>query len=156
MLARGKDDGAKRPEGALPLFHPVGELFKDEVRRVGEKLGLGPETLNRQPFPSIGLAARISGEVTPAKLKMLRTADAVFADELRAMNMEKRLSAAYAMLDTVGGKCAIVLRALQGHGDGALAARLPSDLIERTASRIREEIPQVRRVLYDFTPGDEG
>lgn len=57
---------------------------------------------------------------------------------------------------TVGGKCAIALRALQGHGDGALAARLPSDLIERTASRIREEIPQVRRVLYDFTPGDEG
>lgn len=156
MLARGKDDGAKRPEGALPLLHPVGELFKDEVRRVGEKLGLGPETLNRQPFPSIGLAARISGEVTPAKLKMLRTADALFADELRAMNMEKRLSAAYAMLDTVGGKCAIVLRALQGHGDGAMAARLPSDLIERTASRICEEIPQVRRVLYDFTPGDEG
>ena len=155
VLAREKD-GAKRPEGALTLLQPVGELFKDEVRRVGEKLGLGPETLNRQPFPSIGLAARISGEVTPAKLKMLRTADAIFVDELRAMNMEKRLSAAYAMLDTVGGKCAIVLRALRGHGDGALAARLPSDLIERTASRVREELPQVRRVLYDFTPGDEG
>lgn len=155
MMAREKD-GAKRPEGALPLLQPVGELFKDEVRQVGERLGLGPETLNRQPFPSIGLAARISGEVTPGKLKMLRTADAIFADELRAMNMEKRLSAAYAMLDAVGGKCAIVLRALQGHGDGALAARLPSDLIERTASRIREEMPQVRRVLYDFTPGDEG
>ena len=154
MLRRG-GEGAKRPEDSLPVLEPLRELFKDEVRRVGDMLGLGAEILDRQPFPSIGLAARMSGEVTPAKLKMLRTADAAFLDELRASGLERKISVAYAMLDDVGGKRAVVLRALQGHGESAMAARLPSDLIERTVSRIREEIPQVRRVLYDFTPGGE-
>lgn len=153
MLRRGNDESAKRTEDSLPVLEPLRELFKDEVRRVGDMLGLGAEILERQPFPTIGLAARMGGEVTPAKLKMLRTADAAFLDELQAAGMERKISVAYAMLDTVGGKYAVILRALQGHGDGAMAARLPSDLIERTVSRIQEEMPQVRRVLYDFTPG---
>lgn len=147
--------GEQRPEGALPILEPLRELFKDEVRRVGETLGLKPEALNRQPFPAIGLAARMSGEVTPGKLKTLRAADTAFTDELRAAGQEKRLSNAYAMLDTVGGACAVILRAVQGQGANAMAARLPCDLLERTVSRIREEMPGVQRVLYDYTPGSE-
>lgn len=148
--------GAQRPEKALPVLEPLRELFKDEVRRVGEVLGLPQEMLNRQSFPSIGLAARMSGEVTPAKLKMLRAADEAFLDELTVSGHNKRLSSAYAMLDTVGGKHAVILRAVQGQGVNAMAARLPSDLIERTVARIQEEMPQVQRVLYDFTPGIDG
>ncbi|HIT69614.1 MAG TPA: hypothetical protein IAC36_06915 [Candidatus Aphodomonas merdavium] len=152
----GGDLGAQREEGSLPVLEPLRELFKDEVRRVGEALGLPQSVLDKQSFPTIGLAARMSGEVTPAKLKILRAADSAFLEELRTSGQKKRLSCAYAMLDTVGDKCSIVLRALQGQGANAMAARLPSDLIERTVARIRSEIPQVRRVLYDFTPGSEG
>ncbi len=132
---------------------PMLELFKEEIRMLGEYLSLSPYVLNRQPFPGMGLAARIHGEVTAERLRILRRADSIFCDELAEANLNKKLRSYFAILNTGEGWNRIVLRAMHGEGLSMSPARLPYDLLERTVQRIKQELPLVDRVLYDLTPG---
>ncbi|MDD3214442.1 MAG: phosphoadenosine phosphosulfate reductase family protein, partial [Eubacteriales bacterium] len=137
------------------VVEPVRDLFKDEVRRLAQTLALPSSVAERQPFPSSGLALRILGEVTPARLEILRKADAFFSEEIHAHGHERRLWQYYASMsenpDERGGY-AITLRACQACSGEACASRLPYDLLERVVERILAELPQVRRVVYDLTP----
>lgn len=141
----------------LPIVEPLRELFKDEVRRVGEYLNLPSEVISKQTFPGSGLALRIMGEVTPARLQTLRAADLIFADEIAASGQGKRLWQHFATLSALPGDdthAVIALRAVQASDSTqqAYAARLPYDLLERVTERILRERPEVSRVVYDLSP----
>ncbi|MBN1429660.1 MAG: glutamine-hydrolyzing GMP synthase [Anaerolineae bacterium] len=155
--------------GGLPvdmrfdLVEPLRYLFKDEVRRVGEALGLPEEIVWRQPFPGPGLAVRCLGEVTWERLERLRAADAILIEELRAAGMLRgETSQAFAALlpvHSVGvmgdGRTygeTVALRAVTTD-DFMTAdwARLPSDLLARISARIVNEVANVSRVVYDIT-----
>jgi GMP synthase (glutamine-hydrolysing) len=154
--------------GGLPtamrfrLLEPLRELFKDEVRRVGELLGLPAETVWRQPFPGPGLAIRVLGEVTPARLGLLREADAIVQDEVRGAGLDRELWQAFAVLlpvKTVGVMGdfrtyaqVIALRAVMSQ-DAMTAdwARLPYDLLGRVSNRIINEVKGVNRVVFDIS-----
>jgi len=159
--------------GGLPadmrfeLVEPLRNLFKDEVRAVGEELGLPEEIVWRQPFPGPGLAVRIIGEVTPERLETLRRADDVVTEEVRRAGLYRDLWQSFAVLPavrTVGVmgddrtyEYPIVVRAVTSE-DAMTAdwARLPHDLLERIASRIINEVPGVNRVAYDITSKPPG
>ena len=155
--------------GGLPddlkfrLVEPLRALFKDEVRRVGEELGLPQAIVRRQPFPGPGLAIRIIGEVTAGRLAILREADAIAREELSA-----------AGLDNLVWQCPVVLladvRSVGVQGDGrsyghplvlrpvtsedamtADWARLPADVLARISTRVTNEVPEVNRVVLDVT-----
>ena len=151
--------GAPRPAvlADLPSLEPLGELFKEEVRRVGEYLGLPAEIIARPSFPGSGLALRILGEVTPARLQTLRAAEQIFQHELAETGQEKRLWQYFAVLGAMQGSdthVMIALRAVQSSdaAQQAYAARLPYDLLERVAAQILRERPEVKRVVYDLSP----
>ena len=138
------------------IVEPVRELFKDEIRDVGQELQLPAALCQRQPFPGSGLALRITGEITRERLQLLREADAIFCQEIEASGQNKRLFQYYATLsgdpDTEAG-FVVTLRAVQVvGGSSAIASRLPSDLLERVTERILTALPEVRRVVYDLTP----
>jgi len=159
--------------GGLPddmqfeLVEPLRNLFKDEVRAIGEELGLPDEIVWRQPFPGPGLAVRIIGEVTTERLATLRHADAVVLDELRRAGLEREIWQSFAVLPavrTVGVmgddrtyEYPVIVRAVTSE-DAMTAdwARLPHDLLERIASRIINEVPGVNRVAYDITSKPPG
>ena len=155
--------------GGLPddlkfrLVEPLRVLFKDEVRRVGEELGLPQAIVRRQPFPGPGLAIRIVGEVTAARLAILREADAIVREEMSA-----------AGLDALVWQCPVVLladvRSVGVQGDGrsyghplvlrpvtsedamtADWARVPADVLARISTRVTNEVPEVNRVVLDVT-----
>src|ERR1700733_4394760 len=155
--------------GGLPddlkfrLVEPLRALFKDEVRRVGEELGLPQAIVRRQPFPGPGLAIRIIGEVTADRLAVLREADAIVREEMSA-----------AGLDSLVWQCPVVLladvRSVGVQGDGrsyghplvlrpvtsedamtADWARLPADVLARISTRVTNEVPEVNRVVLDIT-----
>jgi GMP synthase (glutamine-hydrolysing) len=154
--------------GGLPmhmqfkLVEPLRELFKDEVRKLGELLGLPPEIVWRQPFPGPGLAIRVLGEVTPDRLDLLREADAVVQDEVRRAGLERTLWQAFAVLlpiRTVGVMGdyrtyahVIALRAVTSQ-DAMTAdwARLPYDLLGTISSRIINEVKGINRVVFDIS-----
>ena len=154
--------------GGLPakmnfkLLEPLRELFKDEVRRVGELLGLPPEIVWRQPFPGPGLAIRVLGEVTPERLDLLREADAIVQEEVRAAGLERELWQAFAVLlpvRTVGVMGdfrtyaqVIALRAVMSQ-DAMTAdwARLPYDLLGTISNRIINEVQGINRVVFDIS-----
>ncbi len=154
--------------GGLPadlkfrLIEPLRELFKDEVRAVGRELGLAEEIVGRQPFPGPGLAIRIVGEVTAERLWMVREADEIVLEEIRAAGLYSRLWQSFAVLlpvESVGVMgdartyaSAIVIRAVESE-DGMTAdwARLPPALLERLAARIVNEVKGVNRVVFDIT-----
>src|SRR5437867_6000144 len=154
--------------GGLPtkmrfkLVEPLRELFKDEVRRVGELLGLPPEIIWRQPFPGPGLAIRVLGEVSEERLDLLREADAIVQDEVRAAGLERELWQAFAVLlpvRTVGVMGdfrtyaqVIALRAVMSQ-DAMTAdwARLPYDLLGRISNRISNEVKGINRVVFDIS-----
>jgi GMP synthase (glutamine-hydrolysing) len=154
--------------GGLPttmsfkLLEPLRELFKDEVRRVGELLGLPPEVVWRQPFPGPGLAIRVLGEVTPDRLEVLREADAIVQEEVRRAGLERELWQAFAILlpvKTVGVMGdfrtyahVIALRAVMSQ-DAMTAdwARLPYDLLGQISNRVINEVKGVNRVVFDVS-----
>ncbi|MGK3963236.1 glutamine-hydrolyzing GMP synthase [Sorangium sp. So ce118] len=146
----------------LGLIEPLRELFKDEVRAAGEALGMPREILYRQPFPGPGLAVRCLGEVTPEKLRVLREADTIFDQEIRAAGLYESLWQSFCVLlpvrsvGVMGDERtydeAIALRAVHST-DGMTAdwARLPYDLIARVSSRIINEVRGVNRVVLDVS-----
>ena len=154
--------------GGLPtsmqfrLVEPLRELFKDEVRQLGELLGLPPEIIWRQPFPGPGLAIRILGEVTEERLDLLRKADHVVQEEVRSAGLERELWQAFAVLlpvRTVGVMGdfrtyaqVIALRAVMSQ-DAMTAdwARLPYELLGRISNRIINEVKGVNRVVFDIS-----
>ncbi len=159
--------------GGLPqdmsfeLVEPLRLLFKDEVRAVGEELGLPEEIVWRQPFPGPGLAVRIVGEVTPERVRILRAADAIVLEEVRRAGLYRELWQSFAVLPAVrsvgvmgdGRTYAypIVIRAVTS--DDAMTAdwaRLPYELLERLSTRIINEVDGVNRVALDVTSKPPG
>jgi GMP synthase (glutamine-hydrolysing) len=154
--------------GGLPtnmkfkLIEPLRELFKDEVRIVGKELGLPPEILQRQPFPGPGLAIRVLGEVSDERLAILRDADVIVLDEIRAAGFYDKLWQSFAVLlpiKTVGVvgdersyENVIALRAVDSQ-DGMTAdwVPLPYELLGKVSNRILNEVRGVNRVVYDIS-----
>ena len=146
----------------LRNVEPLRRLFKDEVRRVGAELGIAEDVLWRHPFPGPGLAVRIVGAIDREKLDVLRCADAIFLEELRAADWYRKVAQAFAVLTPVRSVGVqgdfrtygylVALRAVTTD-DFMTAdwARLPYDLIERASSRIVNEVPSVNRVVYDVS-----
>ncbi|TPW17755.1 MAG: GMP synthase (glutamine-hydrolysing), partial [bacterium] len=146
----------------LKLLEPVRELFKDEVREVGRRLGLPEEVVGRHPFPGPGLAIRILGPVTERGLALARGADAIFIEELRANGLYDRIWQAFAVLlpvQSVGVmgdfrtyENVAALRAVTSV-DGMTAdfADIPREVLGRTASRIVNEVRGINRVVYDIS-----
>jgi GMP synthase (glutamine-hydrolysing) len=146
----------------LSLIEPLRELFKDEVRAAGEALGMPREVLWRQPFPGPGLAVRCLGELTRERLDVLRAADAIFDEEIRAAGLYEKLWQSFCVLlpvrsvGVMGDERtydeAIALRAVEST-DGMTAdwARLPYDLVARVSTRIINEVHGVNRVVLDVS-----
>ena len=154
--------------GGLPenlefeLIEPLRDLFKDEVRRLGEQLGLPPEIVWRHPFPGPGLAVRCLGEVTRDRLDRLRDADAIVIDEIRKAGLYRDVSQAFAVLlpvqsvgvmgDARTYEDAIAVRSV--NTDDFMTAdwsHLPYDLLARISTRIINEVRGVNRVVYDIS-----
>jgi GMP synthase (glutamine-hydrolysing) len=146
----------------MELVEPLRLLFKDEVRRVGEELGLPERMVWRQPFPGPGLAIRIIGEVTRERLEILREADAILQEEIRRAGLYRELWQSFAVLPAIRSVGVqgdertygypVVVRAVTS--DDAMTAdwaRLPYDLLETISSRIVNEVPAVNRVVLDIT-----
>jgi len=146
----------------LKLLEPLRELFKDEVRELGIALGLPHEMVYRHPFPGPGLGVRILGEVKRDYADLLRRADAIFIDELRAADWYDKTSQAFAVflpVKSVGvmgdGRTydyVVALRAVETQDFmTARSAQLPFDLLQRVANRIVNEVRGINRVTYDIT-----
>jgi GMP synthase (glutamine-hydrolysing) len=154
--------------GGLPermkfkLVEPLRDLFKDEVRRVGQDLGLDREFVVRQPFPGPGLAVRLVGEITRDRLDLLRLADKIVAEEIRRAGWYERLWQSFAVLlpvqsvgvmgDARTYEYTVAIRAVESL-DGMTAdwARLPHDLLASISSRIVNEVRGINRVVYDIS-----
>lgn len=154
--------GGLKSEMKFKLIEPLRELFKDEVRNVGRDLGLPEEIVGRHPFPGPGLAIRILGDVTPDKLRVLRHADAIYLEELRAAGLYDTIWQAFAVLlpvQSVGVmgdqrtyENVLALRAVTST-DGMTADwyHLPYDVLGRISNRIMNEVPGINRVAYDVS-----
>ena len=173
VIESGKGDSAviksHHNVGGLPdvmsfdeIVEPLRDLFKDEVRAVGARLGLPHELVWRQPFPGPGLAVRIIGEITKEKLDLLREADAIFREEIANARLEQAANQYFAVLTdlrSVGVKgdartygWTVALRAVTT--DDFMTAewtRLPYEVLERASNRITGEIASITRVVYDIT-----
>ncbi len=146
----------------LELIEPLRDLFKDEVRAIGEELGLPEEIVWRQPFPGPGLAVRIIGEVDLERLELLRAADAIIIEEIRRAGLYREIWQAFGVLPavkTVGvqgdGRTyayPLVIRAVTSE-DAMTAdwARIPYEILARMSSRIINEVPGINRVAYDIS-----
>jgi len=154
--------------GGLPermkfeLVEPLRQLFKDEVRRVGEELGLSKEIVHRQPFPGPGLAVRIIGAITPERLRIVREADAIVIEEMRASEWYYKVWQSFAVLLPVRSvgvmgdertyDYTIALRIVSSH-DGMTAdwVRMPQEILARISARVINEVNGVNRVCYDIS-----
>jgi len=146
----------------LQLIEPLRELFKDEVRKLGEVLGIPASIVGRHPFPGPGLAIRVLGEVTAERVAILQAAEVIVDEEILAAGLYEKLWQAFAVLlpvRTVGvmGDArtydnVIAIRAVESV-DGMTAdwARLPADLLARLSSRLINEVRGVNRVVYDIS-----
>ena len=142
------------------LVEPLRGLFKDEVRKLGRKLGLPTALVNRQPFPGPSLAIRIIGEVTPEKLAIQREADAIFCEEVERSRVKAdQYFAVLTGIRSVGvmgdGRTyqyTVALRAIRTNDFmTAEYAKLPHSLLERVSQRITNEVDGINRVVYDIT-----
>lgn len=144
------------------IVEPLRDLFKDEVRETGMKLGIPYELVWRQPFPGPGLAVRVIGEITKDKLELLRDADAIFREEIAKAGLEKMTNQYFAVLtdlrsvgvmgDARTYGYTVALRAVTT--DDFMTAewtRLPYDVLERASSRITNEVKGITRIVYDIT-----
>jgi GMP synthase (glutamine-hydrolysing) len=177
IIESGTKDAAKIKShhnvGGLPddmqfeLVEPLRNLFKDEVRVMGEQLGLPEDIVWRQPFPGPGLAVRIVGTVTPERVTILRAADAIVTEEIKRAGLYRSLWQSFAVLPavrTVGVMgdertyaYPIVIRAVTS--DDAMTAdwaRLPYEVLERLSTRLINEVPGVNRVALDITSKPPG
>jgi GMP synthase (glutamine-hydrolysing) len=178
VIESGGGDGASTIKshhnvGGLPedmtfeLVEPLRALFKDEVRKVGEELGLPEEIVWRQPFPGPGLAVRIIGEATPDKVAMLQHADAIVREELKRAGLEREIWQSFAVLPDIRSVGVmgdertyahpVIIRAVTSE-DAMTAdwARLPYDVMETMSSRIINEVAGINRVAYDITSKPPG
>jgi GMP synthase (glutamine-hydrolysing) len=159
--------GGLPEELGFTLIEPLRDLFKDEVRRLGDELGLPEELVWRHPFPGPGLAVRCLGEVVPERLEILRQADAIFLEELRAVGLSRNIGQAFAVLlpiKSVGVmgdyrtyENVLALRAVDTE-DFMTAdwSRLPHDVLARASTRIINTVKGVNRVVYDVTSKPPG
>jgi GMP synthase (glutamine-hydrolysing) len=154
--------------GGLPkdmqfeLIEPLRELFKDEVRNVGRELGLPEEMVGRHPFPGPGLAIRVLGSVDEDRLRVLRKADAIYLEEIRAAGLYDDIWQAFAVLlpvrsvgvmgDARTYENVVALRAVTSR-DGMTADwyPFPHDVLARMSNRIINEVRGVNRVTYDIS-----
>jgi GMP synthase (glutamine-hydrolysing) len=151
----------------MKLVEPLRELFKDEVRALGRELGLPASFVGRHPFPGPGLAIRVPGEITREKLDILRSADAIYLDEIRAANLYDQIWQAFAVLLPVRSvgvmgdgrtyEHVLALRAVTST-DGMTADFFPfsMEFLGRAATRIVNEVRGVNRVVYDVTSKPPG
>ena len=152
---------------SFQLVEPLRYLFKDEVRAVGEALGMPEAMVWRQPFPGPGLAVRIVGEVNEERLRMVREADAIVMAEVRAAGFYQRLWQSFAVLLPVSSvgvmgdartyAFTIAIRAVESE-DGMTAdwVKLPYDLLEKLSNRIVNEVKGVNRTCFDITSKPPG
>ncbi|MCQ2512544.1 MAG: glutamine-hydrolyzing GMP synthase [Lachnospiraceae bacterium] len=178
VIESGKGDSAviksHHNVGGLPdvlsfdeIVEPLRELFKDEVREVGEKLGIPHELVWRQPFPGPGLAVRILGQITEEKLEILREADAIFREEIAAAHLESVANQYFAVL--LDSKSVGVMGDARTYGyvaalrsvstDDFMTAewtRLPYEVLEKASNRITGEVRGISRVVYDITSKPPG
>ncbi len=154
--------GLPKELGFTELIEPLRMLFKDEVRALGEALGLPRELVWRQPFPGPGLAIRIIGEVTPEKAHIVRESDAIFREEIAKAGLDRQVSQYFTVLTGVQSvgvmgdertyDYTVALRAVTT--DDFMTAdwsRLPYDLVAAVSARIVNEVPHVNRVVLDVT-----
>jgi GMP synthase (glutamine-hydrolysing) len=146
----------------LKLLEPLRELFKDEVRAVGEALGLPREVVWRQPFPGPGLGVRVAGDITQEKLNVLKAADAILQDEMMKSGYYWKVWQSFAVylpvksVGVIGDERnyadVVSLRIVESR-DAMTAdwARLPYDLLAKISSRITNEVRGVSRVLLDIS-----
>ncbi|MEF3192061.1 MAG: glutamine-hydrolyzing GMP synthase [Campylobacterales bacterium] len=154
--------------GGLPewmkfeLIEPLRELFKDEVRALGEELGLPHDMVHRHPFPGPGLAIRVMGEVTKSSLELLRKADTILIDELKASGYYNKVWQAFAVLLNVQSvgvmgdnrtyENTVAIRTVESSdGMTAIFGRLPYELLDRISTRIINEVDGINRVVYDIS-----
>ena len=173
VVESGKGDAAliksHHNVGGLPdhvdfeeIIEPLRDLFKDEVRALGEELGIPHHMVWRQPFPGPGLAIRIIGEITPEKIKILQEADFIYRDEIAKAGLQEEIWQYFAVLTSMrsvgvmgDGRTYDYTLALRGvtSVDGMTAdwARIPYDVLEKVSSRIVSEVGHINRVVYDIT-----
>jgi GMP synthase (glutamine-hydrolysing) len=154
--------GGLPKEMKLKLLEPLRELFKDEVRKLGVKLGLPTEIVHRHPFPGPGLGVRILGEIQKSHADLLRRADAIFIEELRTHDLYNKVSQAFAVFlpvrsvgvmgDVRKYDYVIALRAVETIDFmTARWARLPYEFLDRVTHRVINEVPGISRVVYDIS-----
>lgn len=159
--------GLPEKMGFKQIVEPLRELFKDEVRETGRKLGIPDELVYRQPFPGPGLGIRIIGEITEERLTLLKEADAIFREEIKRANLKMAADQYFAVLTDVRSVgvmgdartygYTVALRSVTT--DDFMTAewtRLPYDLLETVSSRIINEVKGISRVVYDITSKPPG
>jgi GMP synthase (glutamine-hydrolysing) len=151
----------------LALVEPLRELFKDEVRQLGLELGLPKHMITRQPFPGPGLAVRCLGNLTRARLDVLRNADAIIEEEIRAADLYESIWQSFGVLlpvrsvgvmgDARTYEETLAIRAVHSR-DGMTAdfVQLPYELLARISSRVINEVRGINRVVYDITSKPPG
>lgn len=159
--------GGLPEEMDLDLIEPLRELFKDEVRAVGRELGLPEDLIGRHPFPGPGLAIRILGEVTPARIKLLQEADAIYIEEIKKAGLYDDIWQAFSVLlpvkavgvmgDSRTYESVVALRAVTSR-DGMTADwfDFPHDVLKNISTRIVNEVKGINRVVYDVTSKPPG
>jgi GMP synthase (glutamine-hydrolysing) len=146
----------------LGLIEPLRELFKDEVRNVGEALGMPRDVLYRHPFPGPGLAVRCLGELSEVRLAILRHADRIVDEELRAAGLYDSVWQSFAVLlpvksvgvmgdDRTYEETCVVRAVTSSDGMTADWARLPPEVLAKMSSRIINEVKGINRVAYDIS-----
>jgi len=144
------------------VIEPLRDLYKDEVRELGERLGLPSSIVKQQPFPGPGLAVRIIGEVTHEKLEVLRRADAIVREEVEASDIRESAWQYFAILmdakstgirgdERAYGATAAIRIVESVDGMTASFHKAPWNVLERISTRITNEIPEITRVVYDIT-----